>query len=323
MSENLPRRRGQAPGRFVSTRKVREAAKLTRPVRETPIKRFDSKDMMERDLERYRADARARLLKNGFDIPAFLMPKLKKNPDDEDGDENPDPVIEADLRPPAMTGPKPTMSLRNDKLAEAKQERAVAAAKANPRRYVYGQNAGGGLMSMFLPEDGQAAGTSTAASNALQTNRAQDPAAHAAAQKAAIAEERSAYEEYVESLNGGKTLLDVAQGKEGAQDGHGGQNDISGRVDDLKEAEVRTSRINLPDSESDWAIREDLDAKRRAHLQKQGKSGGKSAKARKEAGEPLSWNKMIARLAAYMIAAVAVGYVLVLTFNEFSAILGR
>ena len=107
MSEDLPRRRGRAPGRFVPTRKVREAVRVTKPVRETPIKRFDRKDMMERDLEKYRAEARARLLRNGFDIPAFLMPKPKVEPDEEEGDDIPDPVIEDDLNPPALSGPKP------------------------------------------------------------------------------------------------------------------------------------------------------------------------------------------------------------------------
>ncbi|HCK18611.1 MAG TPA: hypothetical protein DHW36_08855, partial [Thalassospira sp.] len=129
MSEDLPRRRGRAPGRFVPTRKVREAVRVTRPVRETPIKRFDRKDMMERDLERYRAEARARLLQNGFDIPAFLMPKPKINPEDEDAGDAPDPVIEEDLRPPAMIGPKPTMPVKSEKRADVKNPAAVAAAK--------------------------------------------------------------------------------------------------------------------------------------------------------------------------------------------------
>lgn len=320
MSEDLPRRRGRAPGRFVPTRKVREAVRVTRPVRETPIKRFDRKDMMERDLEKYRAEARARLLRNGFDIPAFLMPKPKVEPDEEEGDDIPDPVIEDDLNPPALSGPKPTLLVCSAALADAKTER-VLEAKTKPRRHVYVQNKTSGLVSMFLPHDARQTITSSNPSGIAQTTR-QDPAAHAAAQQAAIAEERSAYDEYIESLNGGKTLLDRARERDDGA-GSDGQDDITGRVDDLKEAEVRQSRINLPDSESNWAMQEDLDAKRRAILQKQEKSKGRASRGRKQSGEPLSWNKMIARLAAYMIAAVAVGYVLVLTVNEFSAIIGR
>ncbi|NIY74678.1 hypothetical protein HED22_03395 [Thalassospira sp. HF15] len=323
MSKNLPPRRGQAPGRFVPTRKVREAVKLTKPVRETPIKRFDRKDVMERDLEKYRAEARARLLKNGFDIPPFLMPKRKIDPDEEDGDQNPDPVIEDDLHPPAMVGPKPTPLMSSANLSDVKKEHASAAAKVKPRRHVYVQNNTSGLVSMFLPQDAQQPVSS--AQNGPST-QAREPAAHAAAQKAAIAQEKTAYDEYVESLNGGKTLLDRTRESDDL-DGTGGENNIAGRVDDLKEAEVRKSRINLPDSESNWAVEDDLDAKRQAILQKQGKSSGtskgRSAKGRKQPGEPLSLNKMIARLAAYMIAAVAVGYVLVLTINEFSSIIGR
>jgi hypothetical protein len=296
-------------------------------VRETPIKRFDRKDMMERDLERYRAEARARLLKNGFDIPAFLMPRRRRNPDEEEVAQNPDHMADAELQQPAMIGPKPTMPVRHEKLPDAKQERDGTVAKIKPRRHVYVQNKGVGLLSMFLPDDVKAG---VAASAAGQVAAIQDPAAHAAAQKAAIAEERTAYEEYVESLNGGKTLLDRVRGDEGdtqSSTGNTGQNDIAGRVDDFKQAEMRTSRINLPDSDSNWAMQEDLDAKRMALLQKQGKSGARSAKehnkARKQTRSPMNWNKMIARLAAYMIAAVAVGYVLVLTFNEFAAIIGR
>lgn len=327
MSKDFPNRRGRAPGRFVPTRTVRESVRLTKPVRETPIKRFDSKDMMERDLERYRAEARARLLQNGFDIPAFLMPKPKINPEDEDAGDAPDPVIEEDLRPPAMIGPKPTMPVKSEKLSDIKNPAAVAAAKVKPNRHVYVPDKASGLVSMFLPDDSQ---LKTGASDAAgagggQLVRPQDHATHEAAQRDAIDKERSAYDDYVDSLNGGKTLLDRAREK----DNQGGEvgNDIAGRVDDLKEAEVRKSRINLPDSEDNWALHEDLDAKRQAILQKQGKTAGsakgQSSKGRRQPGEPLSFNKMIARLAAYMIAAVAVGYVLVLTVNEFSAILGR
>jgi hypothetical protein len=325
MSEDLPNRRGRAPGRFVPTRKVRESVRRTKPVRETPIKRFDRKDMMERDLEKYRAEARARLLKNGFDIPAFLMPKPKINPDDEEGAEDADTLVAENLDPPMMAGPKPTPLVSNAQLAAAKNERPANRGQPNvkPSRFVYGQTNANGLVSMFLPDEKQQA---TGASDVVgagggQMTRPQDRAAHEAAQKAAIAEERSAYDDYVDSLNGGKTLLDRVQEK-GASATEVAS-DIAGRVDELKETEVRKSRINLPDSDTNWALQDDLDAKRTALLQKQGKTSGRSSKGRKQPGQPISFNKMMARLAAYMIAAVAVGYVLVLTVNEFSAIIGR
>ena len=275
-------------------------------MRQTPIKRFDSKDMMERDLEKYRADARARLLSNGFDIPAFLMPKPKINPDDEDEAENTDILVTENPDPPVMVGPKPTPPVSNAQIAAAKKsERAATGPKVTPNRYVYGQGNANGLVSMFLPDE----------------TRPQGHAAHEAAQKAAIAEERSAYDDYVDSLNGGKTLLDRVQEK--GTPAKDVASDISGRVDDLKAAEVRKSRINLPDSDTNWALQDDLEAKRTALLNKQGKKSGRSSNGRKQPGQPISFNKMIARLAAYMIAAVAVGYVLVLTVNEFSAIIGR
>lgn len=321
MAENTPRRRGRAPGRFLPTRIVREAAKQQKPVRDTPIKRFDRKDMMERDLERYRAEARARLLKNGFDIPAFLMPKPQAETNPEDGDDDYNPALDPDLRPPALIGPKPTPLISDAKLARAEQGRGQDRAKIKPRQHVHVQNKPGGLMSMFLPEDQQQA---MRASQAGQSGHLQNPAvgsaAHAAAQTAAIAKEKSAYDEYIESLEGGKTLLDHARDK-GDDSSGSSENDIVGRVDDLKEAEARKSRINLPDSDSNWASQDDFAAKRQAILKKQGlETGGRKKKG---SGSSASWNKSIARFAAYMIAVVAVAYVLILTVNEFSSIIGN
>lgn len=278
---------------------------------------------MERDLEKYRAEARARLLRNGFDIPAFLMPKPQIDLDEEDGDESTDSVIEYDLNPPAMVGPKPSPLIRESDLSDAKNGQAGKAAKVKPRQHIYGQNKTGGLGSMFLPQHGQQPESSAQNGSSTQVR---EPAAHTMAQKAAIAEERTAYDEYIESLNGGKTLLDRAR-EGGGFEGLGNDSNIAGRVDDLKAPEVRQSRINLPDSETSWAAEGDLDAKRQAILQKQGKTLGASkrlsSKGRKRPAEPLSLNKIIARLAAYMIAAVAVGYILVLTISEFSSIIGR
>ena len=274
MSDSQTRRPSRAPNRFVSARKWQETIKSQKPVRETPIKRFDRKDVMERDLERYRAEARARLLRNGFDIPPFLMPKPK--------------IIDDDSEQIAAA-------------SAASAERAQNATRPKPSRHVHVQNAASGAA-------------------ALHGNPAAQ-ASHEAAQAAAFAEEKTAYDEYVESLNGGATLLDrVRQSDDG--DASSG-NDIQGRVDDFKEKEVRQSRIDLPDNTANWAARGEMDRKRLEILEKQEKAKAKAARSKRKARDPITWDKFLPRAAAYMIAAVAIGYVLVLTVSEFSAILGK
>ena len=303
MSDSQTRRPSRAPNRFVSARKWQETIKSQKPVRETPIKRFDRKDVMERDLERYRAEARARLLRNGFDIPPFLMPKPKIIDDDS---ETPDPetVEVTETRPPAMLGPKPSPMVSDKQIAAASAasaERAQNATRPKPSRHVHVQNAASGAA-------------------ALHGNPAAQ-ASHEAAQAAAFAEEKTAYDEYVESLNGGATLLDrVRQSDDG--DASSG-NDIQGRVDDFKEKEVRQSRIDLPDNTANWAARGEMDRKRLEILEKQEKAKAKAARSKRKARDPITWDKFLPRAAAYMIAAVAIGYVLVLTVSEFSAILGK
>lgn len=300
MNENSSRRRGQVPGRFVPSHVVRNAVRVTKSVRETPLRRFDRKDTMERDLEKYRAEARARLLKNGFDIPPFLMPKPDVEAGDQDQNPDQDVVSEPteDLRASGISGPKPAAPLSGAQITNGLSPDAPTGPKAKPRRYVQSQQTAGG--------------------QALSPQATED---HAAAQNAAIAKERSAYEEYLESLNGGKTLLDSI-GESGSDADHV-DNNISGRVDDLKEAEKRNARVNLPDNETNWAARDDAAAKRKAHLQQQDNKRRSSTKGRKKQSQPKSLNKMIASMAAYMITAVAIGYILVLTLNEFSAIIGR
>ncbi|MBX2830491.1 MAG: hypothetical protein KTR23_04830 [Rhodospirillales bacterium] len=291
----------------MTTRKVLETVKLVKPVRATPIKRFDRKDIMERDLERYRAEARARLLRNGFDIPPFLMPKRKPTEDDEDEDEVPliDPDAQRDIRSPVMTGPKPAPPARSGAAASGDPlAGGVGKAKPKPSRHVHVQNKGAAIA-------GAATGQG-AAGAAPQMTRS-------AAQAAAVAREKSAYEEYLESLNGAPTLLDSAREQNGAQNVSATE-DVKGRVDDFKEKEVRQSRIDLPDNTSNWAGRDALDQKRSAKLEKQAKSKTKSAGS-SEPRAPVNWNKALSRFAAYMIAAVAVGYILVLTVNEFALIL--
>jgi len=275
----------------MTTRKVLETVKLVKPVRATPIKRFDRKDIMERDLERYRAEARARLLRNGFDIPPFLMPKPKPIEDDDDEVPLIDPDAQRDIRSPVMTGPKPAPIARS-RAASSGDPSAdrVGTSKVKPSRHIHVQNGGGG------------------STGAVQMTRS-------AAQAAAVAREKSAYEEYLESLNGAPTLLDSARDQNGRQNASATES-VKGRVDDFKEKEVRQSRIDLPDNTSNWAGRDALDQKRSAKLEKQAKSASSSGSR-----APVNWNKVLSRFAAYMIAAVAVGYVLVLTVNEFALIL--
>lgn len=297
MSDNHTRKPRRAPGRFVSTRKVLESVKLVKPVRATPIKRFDRKDVMERDLERYRAEARARLLRNGFDIPPFLMPKPKPVEDDDNGDDGDyvpvvDPDAQRDIRSPVMAGPKPAPLARSGNASSGNLTGGGVADASKPRQHVHVQGSAQGL------------GTSSD----MQ-----------AAQAAAVAREKSAYQEYIESLNGAPTLLDSARDQSDSQ-GSSAAGDIKGRVDDFKEKEVRQSRIDLPENTSSWAARDAVDQKRGATQTKQAKS---KAKATRGKSSPVNWNKVLSRFAAYMIAAVAVGYVLVLTINEFSAILNN
>lgn len=298
----------------MTTKQVLESATITKPVRQTPLKRFDSKEAMERDLERYRAEARARLLRNGFDIPPFLMPKPKISEDDEDEDRVIDPDAGRDVRSPVMIGPKPTPLLSSSNLADAKKEREEGDAGGKPNRHVHVQNKASGFSHMLT--GGQA--PSAAAKAAENAGAAQYSQVRADAQAAAIAKEKTAYDEYVQSLNGGRTLLDGMR-----DNGDAPANDIKGRVDDLKEAEARQSRIDLPENTSNWAARDEIDAKRKAMLRKQEQAQAKKERSSRNSREKLSWNKILPKLAAYMIAAVAIGYVLVLTVNEFAVIINN
>lgn len=301
----------------MTTKQVLESATITKPVRQTPLKRFDSKEVMERDLERYRAEARARLLRNGFDIPQFLMPKPKISDDDDEEDRVIDPDAGRDIRSPVMIGPKPAPLLSSSNLADAKKEREEGGTTGKPNRHVHVQNKASGFSHMLTGGQGQAA--NAVKQGTANAGAAQYPQVHAEAQAAAIAKERTAYEEYVESLNGGRTLLDGMRDNGDAAPA----NDIKGRVDDLKETEARQSRIDLPENTANWAARDDLDAKRKAMLLKQEQAQAKSGRSSRQNREPLSWNKVLPKLAAYMIAAVAIGYVLVLTVNEFAVIINN
>ncbi len=303
MSDSDTRRPSRAPSRFVSRQKRQEALRTQKPVRETPIKRFDRKDVMERDLERYRAEARARLLQKGFDIPAFLMPKPKALDEDEGETPQSSDTDFHDYRPPVMMGPKPAPMVNDKKIAETRPEPVRNPVRPKPNRHVHVQNKFSGAAALHGGMNGPVANN----------------AAREAEQAAAIAQEKTAYDDYVESLNGGATLLDRVREKDNSGDLVGAE-DIQGRVDDLKEKEVRQSRIDLPDNTASWAARDELDRKRMEILAKQEMARGKSRRSNRK---PMTWDKFLPRVAAYMIAAVAVGYVLVLTVNEFSAIIGK
>jgi hypothetical protein len=297
-----------APTRFVSSRQRQEAVVKGKPVRQTPIKRFDRKDLMERDLERYRAEPPARLLRNGFDIPPFLMPKPKITEDEEETGkpQDIDYVDAVEFRTPALVGPKPTPMVSDKEIAEIAAKRAETAQRLKPKRHVHVQNRLSGAAALHGKGGAPAA----------------PDANHARAQAAAIAREKSAYEEYVESLNGGATLMDHARQDDGRM-AAATANDIEGRVDDFKEAEARQSRIDLPDNTVNWAAQDELARKCKAALLKQESSKAQNGRARGKERRAMSWNTFLPRAAAYMIAAVAIGYVLVLTFNEFSAIIGK
>jgi hypothetical protein len=304
------------PTRFLSSRQWQEALITGRPVRETPIKRFDRKEDMERDLERYCAEARERLRRNGFDIPPFLMPKPKITDEDKEAGKSQDiddlsiDYIDAlEFRMPAMIGPKPTPLVSDKEIAEAVAKQAENAQKLKEKQHVHGQDNVSGTDA--LPDMAGAV-----------LGPAMDEAGHARAQAEAIAREKSAYEGYVKSLNGGAGLLDHAGQNTGGEPASRA-NEIEGRVDDFKQAETRKSRIDLPDNTANWAAQDEMARKRKAALAKQDRERAKSERARQKQRQPMSWNAFLARAAAYMIAAVAIGYVLVLTFNEFSAIVGK
>ncbi len=291
MDNDKTRKPGRAPGRFVASKVIAETPRATVPVANTPIKRFDRTDTIERDLERYRADARARLLRNGFDIPPYLMPKPKPA-EDEDG--NPvefESEDVRDIRSGVMAGPKPA-PLANEKNASIANVRgAPHPGAAKPSRHVHVK---GGQAQMLH-------------------HAAQQPhSAHAGSELRDDVVGQSAYQDYLDSLHGGPTLLDHMRSDEAP---------VRGRVDDLKTAATTTSRIDLPDNSANWVSRDGHSPhplNRPRPPKRQPRSKRKSRK-----GSAINWNKVLPKFAAYMIAAVCVGYVLVLTLNQFNAILHK
>ncbi|RCK28727.1 hypothetical protein [Thalassospira lucentensis] len=294
MSKDQMRKPGRAPGRFVTTKTIIETRRPKTPVAATPIKRFDRKDAMERDLDRYRADARARLLRNGFDVPAYLMPKPPVSEDEEGNLPEIDPDEVRDVHSHVMTGPKPAplAKVNNAPLAPAKATAVSNASTAKPSRHVHVQGGVAQKLHRAAPVNGGAVGD------------------------AQTAGENTAYQDYIDSLDGGPTLLDHMRGDDAP---------IKGRVDDLKSAEETKSRIDLPDNSSSWVARDG--AKNTPGMNRSGmakpKSGARRPKRQSAGGAPLNWNKVLPKIAAYMVAAVGIGYVLVLTVNQFSVILGK
>ncbi len=292
MSKDQMRKPGRAPGRFVTTKTIIETRRPKTPVAATPIKRFDRKDAMERDLDRYRADARARLLRNGFDVPAYLMPKPPVSEDEEGNIPEIDPDEVRDVHSHVMTGPKPAplAKVNNAPLAPAKA--ASNASTAKPSRHVHVQGGVAQKLHQAVPANGGAVGDAQAGG------------------------ENNAYQDYIDSLDGGSTLLDHMRGDDAP---------IKGRVDDLKSAEETKSRIDLPDNSSSWVARDG--GKNTSGMTGGGaarpKSGTRRSKRKSAGGAPINWNKVLPKIAAYMVAAVGIGYVLVLTLNQFSAILAK
>ncbi|MCC9622536.1 hypothetical protein LPB41_12610 [Thalassospira sp. MA62] len=286
------RRPGRAPGRFVSSQTIKANRGSGSSVAATPITRFDRKDVMERDLERYRAEARERLLRNGFDIPDFLMPKAPEasDPDDED---DPDRAKRARLNEHVLPGPKPEMF---DPNRPDRSDRLPGTAKRHSSHQARPMS---GFFAMLRGIDpGKASKNPTPSPNA--SYRRVDQAEQ---------ENHNAYQEYLDSLHGGHALMDTLRDDDG-------DDDISGRVDELKSARRGKGRIDLPDNTSNWVGRNG-----RAVRSNMNSRAAESQPVRRGQSSPISWNRVFARLLAYMVAAVAIGYILVLTVGEFTTIL--
>lgn len=295
MSNDQMRKPGRAPGRFLATKTILETPKPVAPVANTPIKRFDRKDAMDRDLERYRAEARARLLRNGFDVPAYLMPKPPAAEDEDEDDETPalDPDELRDIKSKVMSGPKPSPLAKVSNTPIAKSQTAPV---AKPSRHVHVQAGVAQKLHQAAP--------AAPAQNGGQVSPDEGDG-----------DEHSAYQDYVDSLNGGPTLLDHMRSDEAP---------ITGRVDALKTAKATKSRIDLPDNSANWVSRGG-DNKPFAARSGSSKSTSraKRSKGKSVKGQEFNWNNILPKFAAYMIAAVCIGYVLVLTLNQFTAVLHK
>ncbi|RCK33421.1 hypothetical protein TH9_11080 [Thalassospira xiamenensis] len=296
MSNDEQRKPRRAPGRFVTTKEIVEKRKPVSPVAKTKMKRYDRKEVMDWDMERQRAEARARLLSRGFDVPEILQPRRPEvDPDDPEASTI-DPDAARDISGAAMAGPKPAAPKKSRPVTAGDLHKAAKQGdRPKPNRHFLASN-------VALHQ----AGPNVAQAEAPQ-NDGQD----------GDYSEGSAYREYLEGLgDGAKTGLDI-------------HNDITGRVDDLKSAsKTGSGNIDLPDNSSSWVSQEE--ARRRnvtresqAHSAKQ--KSARQAKAEKKArarGNALALDKVLPKLGAYMVAAIAVGYVLVLVYTELGKLIG-
>ena len=293
MTDDEKRKPQRAPGRFVTTKEIVKKRQPVSPVAKTKMKRYDRKEAIDWDMERQRAEARARLLSRGFDVPEILQPRRpEKDPDNPDVSAL-DPDMARDISGTAMAGPKPAAP-KKIKPVTANDLRSTGKPgdRPKPNRHVLAGNA-----ALYQAQP-----------NGAQTNAAQeDP-------RGGDDGTGSAYREYLESLG------------DGAQTGLDMHNDIAGRVDDLKSTSRNGSgNIDLPDNSANWLSQEE--ARRLnagivspAHSARVGgRKAAKQRRANKKATErrnALALDKVLPKLGAYMVAAIAVGYVLVLVYTE-------
>ncbi|MFC4234532.1 hypothetical protein ACFOY8_04770 [Thalassospira xianhensis] len=295
MSNDEQRKPRRAPGRFVTTKEIVEKRKPVSPVAKTKMKRYDRKEVMDWDMERQRAEARARLLSRGFDVPEILQPRRPEADPDDPEVSTIDPDAGRDISGAAMAGPKPAAPKKSRPITAGDLHNAAKQGdRPKPNRHFLASN----IALQARP-------------NAAQAETAQNDG------QGRDDSEGSAYREYLEGLGeGAKTGLDI-------------HNDITGRVDDLKSAsKTGSGNIDLPDNSSSWVSQEE--ARRRnvtresqAHSVK--RKSARQAKAEKKArarGNALALDKVLPKLGAYMVAAIAVGYVLVLVYTELGKLIG-
>lgn len=301
MSNDEKRKPQRAPGRFVTSKQIVATQKPVSPVAKTKMKRYDRKEVIDWDMERQRAEARARLLSRGFDVPEILQPRRPETGPDSPDTIPLDPDMARDISGAAMAGPKPAAPKKTEPLS------------AND------------LRSTAKPGDGPKPNRHVLAGNATARNQVQPDVVPANAgqngMRAGGGAAQSAYDEYLESLG------------DGAQTGLDMHNDITGRVDDLKSASRNGSgTIDLPDNSANWLSQEEARRHNAGAVSpmQTGRAGGRKSvtqqrRADKKATQrrsALALDKILPKLGAYMVAAIAVGYILVLVYTELGKLIG-
>lgn len=294
MSNEDKRKPQRAPGRFMTGKQIVEKYKPGgTPVAETKMKRYDRKEVIDWDMERRRAEARARLLSRGFDVPEILQPKRPAL--DEYGDEivNIDQDVARDISGPSMTGPKPAAP------GEGQSHEA--------------SNSGPGSRSGSRPKPNRHVVASHASLFQTKTS----------------AGYRIGHDEYDASDGDYQDDLTVEDvyGSTATHDDR-----IAGRVDELKATNQNSSgNIDLPDNKSNWLSQAEGRRKSEAAslpqtaLEKRTKASKqrKAAKQAKERSNALELDKLLPKLAAYMVVSIVVGYILVLTYIELAKLIGN